>query len=195
MFKYLKNKFINCLDNIIKKSCTMTDRDWEKYNNYIRQKSRDKENITIGNFSQKGFNYIFYELVENADSSLIFFIKDYESIFDDCKLNCLKIICKKFDRLRGEIKIFTFNNEKNEKFLELEKEYKCFSYIPLKTTSKKANNFIIADTKAYWLEDYTTMIRTDINNNNEFLKDCINFNDNKKAYDLYNIIRQIERTL
>lgn len=196
MFNFLKKIFNNFMD----KTFTMSEKDWQKYYQEIRKNNKEQNKCLIGNFSQRGFDYIYYELIESANNQIVFFIKDYNSIFDNVKFRTLEMMCKKFERCHGIIDIYTFNSKKDERFLNLENTYKCIKYTALKTNNdtdlKKLNNFILVDSNKYWLEEaYTTFKRTNINNNEEFLKACCNFNDYNKTYELYDYIKHIERNI
>lgn len=200
MFKFFNKILTNLKEINLFPKIKMTSHDWDKYFEEVRKNCRDKRNCIMGNFSQKGFNYVFYELIEHADRQLIFFIKDFESIFDDPKFRSLEMMCRKLNILGGIIDVYTFNGEKDERFINLEKEFKCFKYTPLsvkdENSIKKLSNFILADSNAYWLEEsFTTFRRTNITNDEEFFKACFNFGDYQKTYELYDYIRAVENII
>jgi hypothetical protein len=192
---------LNFLKKIFLKPFKITNKDWEKYFAIIREKRRERSSELIGNFSQKGFDYIFYELIENADTKIVLFIKNYESIFDLSKFIALKAKCERFSRMNyGTIDLYTFDSEKDLRFIELENEFKCFKYTALEVKNldeiKKCSNFILVDSSSYWLEEnFTTYARTNISNEDEILKACCCFHDYKKTSKMYDFIRDVERQI
>lgn len=187
MFSFLKNLLIKFIDNSVK----MTDEDWEKYRQEIFYSAKYKRDFLIGNFSFKGFNYIFDALIENTEFKLVFFIKNFESVFNKSKFEFIEYRCLK----RGiTVSIYTYDGKEDERFLDLSKKYYNFKYVPLKLKDgAKTNNFILSDYHRYWLEeDESSIARNDMNNYKGFFKACTNFNDYEKVSKLMSIIEKID---
>lgn len=157
--------------------------------------SKDNNKL-FGNFSRKGFDVIFELLIGNAKESINIFCKNYDVLFDESNFILLKFIAEKFERTKGEIFIFTYGEESNEKFVELEKDYSSVKYVSVKFKDKddefkevKLNNAIVVDDKRYWLED-TIYNR---NNLNDQIKACCNFNDIRKCVEILTFINKCRK--
>ena len=85
MFGFLKKLLIKFIDNSVD-SVKITDTDWEKYRQEVFYSAKNKRNFLIGNFSFKGFNYIFDALIENteSESSMVRNDMNYNGFFKAC---------------------------------------------------------------------------------------------------------------
>ena len=72
-------------------SVKITDTDWEKYRQEVFYSAKNKRNFLIGNFSFKGFNYIFDALIENTEFKLVFLLKILNQFLINQNLNLLNI--------------------------------------------------------------------------------------------------------
>lgn len=185
MFGFLKKLLIKFVDNSVK----ITDTDWEKYRQEVFYSAKNKRNFLIGNFSFKGFNYIFDALIENTECKLVFFIKNFESVFDKSKFEFIEYRCLK----RGiTVFVYTYDGNEDERFLNLSKKYSNFKYVSLKLNNGKTNNFIVSDYYRYWIEESeSSMDRNDMNYNG-FFKACTNFYDYEMVNKLMSLIEKID---
>ena len=188
MFGFLKKLLIKFVDNSVD-SMKITDTDWEKYRQEVFYSAKNKRNFLIGNFSFKGFNYIFDALIENTECKLVFFIKNFESVFDKSKFEFIEYRCLK----RGiTVFVYTYDGKEDERFLELSKKYSNFKYVSLKLNNGKTNNFIVSDYHRYWIEESeSSMVRNDMNYNG-FFKACTNFYDYEMVNKLMSLIEKID---
>jgi hypothetical protein len=192
MFSFLKKIGMKFLESSLK----MSDDDWIKYRAEIYECAKKRQDRLIGNFSEKGFEYIYDMMIQNTEFQIIFFIKNFESIFDKAKFTYFEYsILKSRPNIRASI--YTFSGDKDERFIELETKYEQFKYVPLIINDKNtfANNFIISDCFRYWIEeDYTSMKRTSLYNNEPF-KACCNFHDYNKVSKLLDYVDHIDNQI
>lgn len=175
-------KFGNFLDSV------SGNNDLQKYKDELYNAFAKNENKLFGNFSKEGFDAIFEILIGQANENIFISCKNYDVLFNDSNFILLKFIAEKFERTKHEIVLITYDGKKDEKFLNLEKQYSSFKYCPCKIVSdEKFNNFIVADNRRYWLEDKVI----DRNNLNEPIKACVNFNDLRTGLELIHIINPI----
>ena len=172
-----------------------SEKDHKAYQYKIDTAAKELESNEILNFTSKGFNYIFEDIILQTSYDLVIFVKNYESMFDEHKLNLLKIIASKFDRVGdNKIRIYTYSGELSKQFSDLEINYKSVYYTPLNFTDDiVANNFIVSDKISYWLEEHdTASIRNTISDKIK-LKAKVNFRDASKAKELINYVNRIDR--
>lgn len=162
--------------------------DLNDYNDELYDAFDKNKNKLFGNFSKEGFDCIFELLIGQANENIFISCKNYDVLFNDSNFILLKFIAERFERTKHEIILITYNGEKDERFINLEKEFSSFKYYPCKITNdEKFNNFIVADNRKYWLEDII-FNRKDLNGP---FKACVNFNDIRKGLELIHIVNQI----
>lgn len=175
-------KFGNFLDSI-------SDDTFEKYKDELNNAIAKDENKLFGNFSKEGFKAIYDLLISNADKEIYIFCKNYSVIFDEESFTFLKYVAEKFERTKGIIILCTYDGKKDDKFLNLEKKVSSFKYYPFELIDKNkiTNNFIVVDSKRYWLEDTVY----DRNSLNDHFKACCNFNDVLKSIKLLGFVNEL----
>jgi hypothetical protein len=172
-----------------------SEKDHDAYQYKIDTAAKELESNEILNFTSKGFNYIFEDIILQTSYDLVIFVKNYESMFDENKLNWIKLLASKFDRTGDNIiRIYTYSGEANEQLIKLTQEFRCVYYTPLNFTDDiEANNFIVADKISYWLEEYeSAKNRTTISNNIKF-KAKVNFKDASKSKELVQYVNGIDK--
>ena len=188
LFKKLKNK-------IYEYFAYRDEIDYKAYQYKIDTAAKEIESLEILNFTAKGFNYIFEDMILNTTNDLIIFVKNYKSMFDENKLNWLKLLARKFDRTGEDIiRIYTYSGESHSQLIKLTQEFNCIYYTPLNFTDDiKANNFIVSDKISYWLEEHeSAKNRTAISNNIKF-KAKVNFKDASKSKELVQYVNGIDK--
>jgi hypothetical protein len=187
LYKKLKNKIYEYL-------AYRDEIDYKSYQWKIDTAAKELESLEILNFTAKGFNYIFEDMILNTTHDLIIFVKNYKSMFDENKLNWLKLLARKFDRTGEDIiRIYTYSGESHSQLIKLTQEFNCIYYTPLNFTDDiEANNFIVSDKISYWLEEHeSAKNRTAISNNIKF-KAKVNFKDASKSKELVQYVNGID---
>lgn len=161
----------------------------DKFKQELTSACLNKKNHLFGNFSYEGYEAIFELMLSFAEEEILINCKSYDVLFNDEIFSLFELICDRFNKKNKEILVITYDGNKSEKFLELEKKYKFFTYLPCKCENfKECNNFIVVDHVKYWLEDNIF--------NRESLKDqikaCVNFNDPIKAAQLIMLVNSLK---
>lgn len=188
LYKKLKNK-------IYEYFAYRDEIDYKSYRWKIDTAANDLESLEILNFTAKGFNYIFEDMILGTSYDLIIFVKNYESMFDKNKLNWLKLLASKFDRAGVDIiRIYTYSGEANEQLIKLTQEFNCIYYTPLNFSDDiEPNNFIVSDKISYWLEEHESAKIRNLLSDKIKLKAKVNFRDASKAKELINYVNGIDR--
>lgn len=172
-----------------------SEKEYDAYQWKIDTAAKELETNEILNFTSKGFDYIFENLVLQTSYDLVIFVKNYESMFDEHKLNLLKLIASKFDRVGdNKIRIYTYSGELSKQFSDLEINYKSVFYTPLNFIDDiDANNFIVSDKVSYWLEEHESAKTRNLLSDKIKLKAKVNFKDASKSKELINYVNGIDR--
>jgi hypothetical protein len=190
IFKRIKNAISNYF-------AYKSELDYKHYSVLIDYVSNELEDKEILNFTHKGFNYIFEDMILKTSYDLIIFVKNYECLFDANKVSWLKVLAEKFDRFgESTIRIYTYSGEISEEFKNLHLKYKSVYYTPLHFTDDiEANNFIVSDKISYWLEEYdSAKVRNSKIDNIKF-KAKVNFKDTTKAKELVQYANKIDKNV
>ena len=125
-----------------------------QYKKYIDNALKKEYTDIIYNFTIDGYKYIFSTLIFNAQHSVYILTQNYDKIFINNEMFYLfQLRIKNNPELI--VKLITYNNDLNDKLLQLQKTYPNFKYYPF-STEKQCNNFIVTDEKNYWIEDAHT---------------------------------------
>lgn len=161
----------------------------EKFKKELISACINQKHHLFGNFSYEGYKTIFELLMSFAKEKIIINCKSYDVLFNDEIFPLFNLTCERFNKKNNEVLVITYDGNKSEKFLELEKKYKSFTYLPCKCDNiEKYNNFIIVDYTKYWLED----IIFNRESLNDQIKACVNFNDPVKAAQLIMFANNLE---
>lgn len=161
--------------------------DIERWKRKIRKNSNEDINELIGNFSWEGFNEIFICLIQKTQRDMNIFINNFDTFFTDEMFYYFKHVLSEYESKDIKVFLSTYDSEKDKRLLDLDDQFKCFTYIPVSCkNADELNNFIVVDCKSWWIEDlfsiYTRKIAKENGNTKySFIKASVNFNDPLEA--------------